>query len=118
MHCHRSDYLPTNHRPHRLSYDRCRRLVQWPRDAYIASMRGWSTSLTRFDVAKLRAAVRAMPKQYDGAGMQMATQCRITSLQVTSLAGRLGKQPWSILLAIRQIVAISRISPRATGCYR
>jgi hypothetical protein len=46
-----------------------------------------SMSLTRFGVAKLRAAVRAMPKQYDGAGMQMATQCRITSL-----AGRPGKQ--------------------------
>ena len=37
-------------------------------------MRGWSMSLTRFGVAKLRAAVRAMPKQYDGAGIQMATQ--------------------------------------------
>jgi len=37
-------------------------------------MRGWSMSLTRFGVAKLRAAVRAMLKQYDGAGIQMATQ--------------------------------------------
>src|SRR6185369_14674453 len=51
-----------------------------PRHGSIASgppievMCGWSMSLTRFGVAKLRAAVRAMPKQYDGAGIQMATQ--------------------------------------------
>ena len=37
-------------------------------------------SLTRFGVTKLRAAVEAMLKEYDGAGAQMATQCRITSL--------------------------------------
>ena len=43
-------------------------------------MRGWSVSLTRFGVAKLRAAVRAMLKQYDGASIQVATQCRIASL--------------------------------------
>jgi hypothetical protein len=41
-------------------------------------MCGWSMSLTGFGVVKLRAAVRAMLKQYDGAGIQMATQCRIT----------------------------------------
>ena len=43
-------------------------------------MCGWSMSLTGFSVAKLRAAVRAMLKQYDGAAIQMATQCSITSL--------------------------------------
>jgi hypothetical protein len=37
-------------------------------------------SLTGFSVAKLRAAVRAMLKQYDAAAIQMATQCSITSL--------------------------------------
>ena len=37
-------------------------------------------SLTGFGVAKLRAAVRAMPKQYDGARIHMATRCCITSL--------------------------------------
>ena len=66
----------------------------WPLDAPIKAMCGWSVSLTRFGVAKLRAAVRAMLKQYDGAGIQVATQCRITSL-----AGRLRKQT-AILLAI------------------
>ena len=97
-----------SHRPQRP----CRGLVQRPRDAHIEAMCGWSMSLTRFGVAKLRAAVRAMLKQYDGAGIQMATQCSITSL-----AGSLRKQI-AILLAIRQIVAICRISPRAPGCYR
>jgi hypothetical protein len=43
-------------------------------------MCGWSMSLTGFGVAKLRAAVRAMPKQYDGARIHMATRCRNTSL--------------------------------------
>ena len=47
--------------------------------AHRSDMR-WSMSLTGFGVAKLRAAVRAMPKQYDGARIHMATQCRITSL--------------------------------------
>jgi hypothetical protein len=37
-------------------------------------------SLTGFGVAKLRAAVKAMLKQYDGALTEMATQCSITSL--------------------------------------
>jgi hypothetical protein len=41
-------------------------------------MCGWSMSLTGLGVAKLRAAVRAMLKQYDGAAIQMATQFRIT----------------------------------------
>jgi hypothetical protein len=50
-------------------------------------MGGRSVSLTRFGVAKLRAAVKAMLKQYDGAGIQMTTQCRNTSL-----AGALKKQ--------------------------
>ena len=83
MHCHRSDYLPTKQASHRLSYDLCRGLVQRPRDAHIEAMCGWSMSLTRFGVAKLRAAVRAMPKQYDGARIHMATRCRITSLPGT-----------------------------------
>jgi len=60
-------------------------------------------------VANLRAAVRAMPKQYDGAGFQMATQCRITSLPSVP------RKQIAILLAIRQIVAISETSPRAPG---
>jgi len=51
-----------------------------PRYAHIEAMCGWSMSLTGFCVAKLRAAVRAMPKQYDGAGIEVATRCRITSL--------------------------------------
>lgn len=51
-----------------------------PRYAHIEAMRGWSMSLTGFRVAKLRAAVRAMPKQYDGAVIEVATRCRITSL--------------------------------------
>jgi len=58
----------------------CRGLVQWPRDAHIEAMCGWSMSLTGFRVVKLRAAVRAMPKQYDGAVIEVATRCRITSL--------------------------------------
>lgn len=82
------------------------------RDARIEAMCGWSMSLTGFSVAKLRAAVTAMLKQYDGAGIHMATQCRITSLP-----GGPRKQI-AILLAIRQIVAISEISSRAPGCYR
>jgi hypothetical protein len=77
-----------------------------------SKMCGWSMSLTGFGVAKLRAAVRAMPKQYDGAGIQMATQCHITSLPGVP------RKQIAILLAIRQIVAISEISPRAPGCYR
>jgi len=78
----------------------------------IVSTGGWSMSLTSFGAAKLRAAVRAMPKQYDGAGFQMATQCRITSLPSVP------RKQIAILLAIRQIVAISETSPRAPGCYR
>ena len=34
-------------------------------DAHIGTTCGWSVSLTRFDVAKLRAAAKAMLKQYD-----------------------------------------------------
>src|ERR1051325_10467784 len=75
-----SDYSPTNHASHRLSYDLWRDLVQRPRATPIEATWVWSMSLTRFGVAKLRAAVRAMLKQYDGAEIQMATQCRITSL--------------------------------------
>jgi hypothetical protein len=37
-------------------------------------------SLTRFGVAKLRAAAKAMLKQYDGAVFEVATWCRITRL--------------------------------------
>ena len=74
---HRPDYL---HASQRLSHDPCRGLVQWLRHAHIGAMCGRSMSLTGFGVAKLRAAVRAMPKQYDGAGIQVATRCRITSL--------------------------------------
>jgi hypothetical protein len=53
--------------------------------------------LTRFGVAKLRAAVKAMLKQYDGAWIEMATQCSITmparqlpenKLRFSSLFGR------------------------------
>src|SRR2546421_11063632 len=51
-----------------------------PRDPPVEATCVWSMSLTRFGVVKLRAAVRAMLKQYDGAAIQMATQCRITSL--------------------------------------
>jgi hypothetical protein len=99
-------------RASRLSLDLCRGLVRWPRDAHIEAICGWPIALTRFGVAKLRAAVRAMLKQYDGAEIQMATRCRITSLP-----GNPRKQI-AILLAIRQIVAISEISSRAPGCYR
>jgi hypothetical protein len=81
-------------------------------DTHIEAMCGWSMSLTGFGVAKLRAAVRAMPKQYDGALIHMATQCRITSLPGSP------RKQIAILLAIRQIVAISETSPRAPGCYR
>ena len=77
---HRSECQQTNHASHRLSHDLCRGLVQQPRHAHIDAMCGRSMTLTRFGLAKLHAAVRAMLKQYDGAGMQMATQCRITSL--------------------------------------
>ena len=72
----------------------------------------WSMSLTRFGLAKLRAAVKAMLKQYEGAGIQMATQCRITSLATPA------PKQIAILLAIRSIVTIFKISPRAPGCYR
>ncbi|WP_197033422.1 hypothetical protein [Bradyrhizobium sp. URHD0069] len=56
---------------------------------HIEAMCGWSMSLTRFGVAKLRAAVKAMLKQYDGAGIQVATQCRITSLVRVCLQNKL-----------------------------
>jgi hypothetical protein len=49
----------------------------------------WSTSLTRFGVARCRAAVRAMLKQYEGAQIQLATQRRITSLASALKQGRL-----------------------------
>src|SRR6185369_1560785 len=62
------------------SHDPCRGLDQRPRDAHIEAMCGWSMSLTRFGVAKLRATVKAMLKQYEGAWTEMATQCSITSL--------------------------------------
>src|SRR4029450_1955830 len=104
MGCHRSDYQPTNHASRRLSHDLCRGLLQWPRDAHIEAMCGWSMSLTGFGVAKLRAAVRAMLKQYDGAWIEMATQSRITSLP-----GSPPENKTAILLAIRQIVAIPEI---------
>jgi hypothetical protein len=47
---------------------------------HIEAMCGWSMSLTSFGVAKLRAAVTAMLKQYDGAVFEVATWCRITRL--------------------------------------
>jgi hypothetical protein len=78
--CHRSNYQLTDHASHRLSHDLCRGPVQRPRNAHIEAMCGWSMSLTGIGVAKLRAAVRAMLKQYDGAGIEVATRCRITSL--------------------------------------
>jgi hypothetical protein len=56
---------------------------------HIEAMCGWSMSLTRFGVAKLRAAVKAMLKQYDGAGIQVATQWRITSLVRVCLQNKL-----------------------------
>jgi hypothetical protein len=53
-------------------------------DARIEAMCGWSMSLTRFGVAKLRAAVRAMLKQYDALPLQVDTWWRITSLPSSS----------------------------------
>jgi hypothetical protein len=81
MHCHRSDYLPTNPMSHRLSNDRRRRLFQWPWDAHIVLMGGWSMSLTRFGAAKLRAAVRAMPKQYEALGCRWLLYAALQALQ-------------------------------------
>src|SRR5215207_10711049 len=53
----------------------------------------WSMSLTRFGVAKRRAAVRTMLKQYDGAEIQLATQRRITSPQIRSPHRQPAQQP-------------------------
>jgi hypothetical protein len=66
-----------SHEPHRSILDG--HVLSRP-VTHIEAMCGWSMSLTGFGVAKLRAAVTAMLKQYDGAGIHMATQCRITSL--------------------------------------
>src|SRR2546423_14925191 len=61
------------------------RHVRWPwavltGDAHTVATCGWSMSLTRVGVAKLRAAAKAMLKQYDGAVFEVATWCRITRL--------------------------------------
>ena len=64
-------------------------------------------SLTSFGVAKLRAAVTAMLKQYDGAVFEVATWCRITRL-VRSCA-----ETNYDFLAIRQTITIWSISSRA-----
>jgi hypothetical protein len=81
-------------------------------DARIEAMCGWSMSLTRFGVAKLRAAVRAMLKQYDALPFKWLLGGALQACQAAH-----SKQT-AILLAIRQIVAISEISSRAPGCYR
>src|SRR6185295_17853622 len=61
------------------------RRVRWPLavltgDTHTVATCGWSMSLTRFGVARLRAAAKAMLKQYDRAVSQVATWCRITRL--------------------------------------
>ena len=69
-----------SHEPHRSILD-CHGLSRPV--THIEAMYGWSMSLTGFGAAKLRAAVRAMLKRYDGAEIQVATRCRITSLPGT-----------------------------------
>ena len=84
------------------------------RDAHIDAMCGWSMSLTGFGVAKLRAAVKAMLKQYDGASI--ARGYSMSHYKACQAAP--GKQT-AILLAIRQMSRyIQSISSRAPGCYR
>jgi hypothetical protein len=79
-------------------------------DANIEAMCGWS--LTRFGVAKLRAAVRAMLKHTMALPFKWLLGVALQGRQAAP-----GKQT-AILLAIRQIVAIPETSPRALGCYR
>ena len=52
-----------------------------PGDAHIASMGGWSTSLTRFGVAKLRAAATAMQKHTMALGFRWLLNAALQAMQ-------------------------------------
>src|SRR4249919_4313547 len=66
--------------------------LRWPwvvltGDAHTEATRGWSMSLSRFDVSSsVSAAAKGMLMQYECAGFEVATWCRITRL-VRSCAG-------------------------------
>ena len=50
-------------------------------DAHIEATRGWSMSLSRFDVSSsVSAAAKGMLMQYECAALRVATWCRITRL--------------------------------------
>ena len=79
MDCHRSGYQPTNHASHRFRTTCAEAWFNGIADANIEATCGWS--LTRFGVAKLRAAATAMQKHTMALGFRWLLNAALQALQ-------------------------------------